>query len=138
MNNAFEGTFTCRQTNLLPPDTAIEALATESFQVPTSSQERAILEYLLEVPEAHPVNEAYQIMEMMLNARADVLQHLLEHCNSIKVKRLFLLLAEDLNPPWYEDLNLSKIDLGSGNRVIDTNGTYRSKWLLTVKDWKNI
>lgn len=30
------------------------------------------------VPAEHPLNEAYQIMEMMFNARSDLLQTLLE------------------------------------------------------------
>lgn len=138
MKNSFKGHFTSRQTNFLPPHLDIETSILGGFRIPVSTQERAILEYLLDVPSEHPVSEAYQIMEMMVNARAPVLQELLERCNSIKVKRLFFLLSEDLNHSWYEDLNLTHIDFGSGNRVIDKDGTYRRKWLLTIRDWRII
>jgi hypothetical protein len=134
----FNGQFLCRYTNFLPKDLAIETKHLDSFDVPSSMPERAILEYLLDVPASHPLNEAYQIMEMMTNARPDILQQLLESCSSIKVKRLFFLLAEDLNYAWYEDLDQDKIDLGSGCRIIDKGGTYQSQWNVVVKDWKEI
>lgn len=134
----FNGQFLCRYTNFLPKDLAIETKHLDNFSVSSSMPERAILEYLLDVPASHPLNEAYQIMEMMTNARPDILQSLLEHCSSIKVKRLFLLLAEDLHYAWYDDLDQSKIDLGSGCRIIDKGGTYQSKWNVVVKDWKEI
>ena len=135
---SFGEKFICRGTNFLPRDLAIETKELDGFSVPSSMPERAILEYLLDVPTAHPLNEAYQVMEMMTNTRPDILQQLLESCSSIKVKRLFFLLADDLHYAWYDDLDQSKIDLGSGCRIIDKGGTYQSKWNVIVKDWKEI
>lgn len=138
LSQSFGKEYVSRSTNIFPSDLYVSEAAVDGFSVPVSSPERAILEYLMDVPDEHPLNEAYQILEMMVNARSDVLQALLEQCGSVKVKRLFLLLAEDLNYPWYEALDLGHIDIGSGGRVIDKGGKYRSKWLLTVNDWRTI
>ena len=56
----------------------------------------------------------------------------LESCTSIKVKRLFLFLAEKANHSWVKHINLEKIDLGSGKRSIVKNGAYNSKYKITV------
>lgn len=138
MEHAYQDQFVCKRTSILPELLAIENEQLNGFAIPISTPERAILEYLHSVPDEHPLNEAYQIMEMMLNARPNLLQELLEKCNSIKVKRLFFLLADDLKPSWYEDLSPNQINLGSGNRVIDEGGRFHSKWLLTVKDWRSV
>lgn len=131
LESSYASVYLCRKTNLLPHDLGIESHEVDRFTIPVSTPERAILEYLDDVPDKHPLNEAFQIMEMLYNARPDILQALLESCNSVKVKRLFLLLAEDLNHSWYEDLDISRINIGSGNRVIDKGGSYRGKWLST-------
>ena len=128
----------CRRTKLFPGDIGIEHREVDRFNIPVSTPERAILEYLYDVPEKHSLNEAFQILEMMYNARPDLLQSLLESCCSIKVKRLFLLLSEDLNQSWYEDLDVGRIGIGSGNRIIEKGGSYRNKWLVTVKDWREV
>jgi hypothetical protein len=56
----------------------------------------------------------------------------LESCASIKVKRLFLFLAEKANHSWVKHLNIEKIDLGSGKRSIVKNGVYNPKFKITV------
>ena len=138
MTHAFKEQYICKRTNFLPENIAIQDEVLDGFSAPISTPERAILEYLHSVPDEHPLSEAYQILEMMLNARPKTLQVLLENCTSIKVKRMFFLLAEDLKPSWYEDLLPNRINFGSGNRVIDEGGHFHSKWLLTVKDWRSV
>ena len=59
------------------------------------------------------------------------MQKLLEDCYSIKVKRLFLCLAERNDLPVLKELDIKKIDLGAGKRVIGQGGKYYAKWLLT-------
>jgi hypothetical protein len=64
--------------------------------------------------------------------RADVVQSLLEACASIKVKRLFLHLAEKHVHAWFKQLDLTKVSLGSGKRVLVRGGRLDPKYLITV------
>lgn len=66
------------------------------------------------------------------NLRPKSVQELLENCSSIKVKRLFLYLAEKLKHPWLYFVDLFKVDLGSGKRSLVKNGVYVDKYKITV------
>lgn len=105
---------------------------------PVSSPERAFLEFLYGVPDKQLLTEAYQLLEMMLTLRPKLLNDLLVHCSSIKVKRLFSLLADDLNPPWWQEIDMNAIDLGTGCRVIDKGGSFNAKYNLVVKPWREV
>jgi hypothetical protein len=48
------------------------------------------------------------------------------------VKRLFLHLAEALGHPWFRELNLGRINLGSGKRALVPGGRLDPKYLITV------
>ncbi len=97
-----------------------------------SSPERAFLEYIDELPNKSSYTESKEILENLISLRSSVLQHLLENCTSIKVKRLFLHLAEHTNHPWYNKIDQSKISLGNGKRVIFKNGVLDKKFKITV------
>lgn len=97
-----------------------------------SSPERAILEVLALVPHKITLSHAHELMESLDRLRGDVMQELLESCLSIKVKRLFLYLAEKCNLSCFNELNLACLELGSGNRVIGEGGYYHAKWLLSL------
>ena len=71
-------------------------------------------------------------MEGLNNLRPDTVQQLLEACSSVKVKRLFLYMAEKAQHPWLNYLDLQKIDLGKGNRSLVEKGVYVSKYKITV------
>lgn len=105
---------------------------TQKASVVASGAERAYLEYLDELPKFSSYEEAKEIMENMISLRASILQHLLENCTSLKVKRLFLHMAEKINHPWFKKLSLEKIDLGGGKRVIFKNGILDKKYNITV------
>ncbi len=105
---------------------------TDKATIIISSAERAYLEYLDELPKSASYAEAKEIMENMISLRPLMVQHLLENCTSLKVKRLFLHFAEKINHPWFKKLNLKKIDLGSGKRVIFENGVLDKKYNITV------
>jgi hypothetical protein len=60
------------------------------------------------------------------------LNNLLSQCKNIKVKRLFLWLAENHNYAWFKKLEVEKLDLGSGKRVIAEDGKLDKKYLITV------
>lgn len=105
---------------------------TDKATIIVSSPERAYLEYIDELPKSASYTEAKEIMENMISLRPSLVQHLLENCTSFKVKRLFLHFAEKINHPWFKKLNLEKIELGSGKRVIFGNGVLDKKYNITV------
>jgi hypothetical protein len=65
-----------------------------------------------------------------------MVQSLLENCNSIKVKRFFLYFAERFWPALVPKLDLKKINLGNGKRVIGRGGRYRyhPKYMLSLPE----
>jgi Transcriptional regulator, AbiEi antitoxin, Type IV TA system/Transcriptional regulator, AbiEi antitoxin N-terminal domain len=97
-----------------------------------STPERASLEMLYLVPHTQSVEEAWLLMEGLVTLRPRLVQSLLAACNSIKVRRLFLYLAEQHQHPWFERLDLSAIDLGVGNRSIVSGGRLDPKYQITV------
>jgi hypothetical protein len=90
------------------------------------------MECLYLVPDEQDLVECFHFMESMNNIRPTQVQSLLENCDSIKVNRLFLYLAEKVNHEWFSRIDISKIDLGSGKRSIVKNGVYNSKYQITV------
>ena len=107
-----------------------------NFSIKISSLERAILELLALVPQVHNFEYAEQHLETLMSLRPKMLQKLLEACSFVKVKRLFLYLAERLEMPWFKELKLNRIDLGHGKRVLLKSGRFDSKYKITVpKEW---
>ena len=66
-----------------------------------------------------------------MDMRPKVLQSLLEECKSVKVKRLFLFMAEKAQLPVLKKLNIDRIDLGSGKRVIIPGGKFDSSYNIS-------
>ena len=62
------------------------------------------------------------------------MQALLEGCGSVKVKRLFFFFASRHKPQWLGAIDRSKIDLGSGKRVIAKGGRLDKTWQITVPE----
>lgn len=110
-----------------------------SFSIKISCLERAILELLALVPQVHDFEYAEQHMETLMALRPKMLQEILEVCSSVKVKRLFVYLADRLEMPWFNELKLHKIDLGKGKRVLMKSGKLDTKYGITVpKGWVRI
>ncbi len=130
----YDKRFNLVATNFLNSDCGIE----EVDQCPASSPERAFLEFLYGVPAEQSQAEAYQLLEMMPTLRPKLLNGLLACCSSIKVKRLFCLLASDLNPPWWRQIKIQDVYLGSGCRVIDKDGAFNAKYNLVLRPWRDI
>ncbi len=105
-----------------------------NVEITVSSPERAILEVLSLVPDKITFEHANELMEFLDRLRSDVVQSLLESCTLIKVKRLFLYLAEKHRLSCFDKLNLSLIKIGSGNRVIGNGGRYNKKWMLSLPE----
>jgi len=105
---------------------------TGNFQIKISSPELAAMEMLYLVPQEQSFDEAAKITEGLATLRPAIIQDLLQNCNSVKVKRLFLFMAENYDHPWMKELNLENINLGSGKRSIVNDGVLNKKYNLTV------
>ncbi|OGS22022.1 MAG: hypothetical protein A2252_05905 [Elusimicrobia bacterium RIFOXYA2_FULL_39_19] len=97
-----------------------------------SSAERAIMETLYSLPKHSTFAEIKLLMEGLNALRPEIVQKLLEKCNSIKVKRLFMVLAELFNHEWVKHLNLRKVNFGRGKRMTVRNGVLNNKYNITV------
>ena len=122
----------CQLTSFLPPALGLVDFDHKGFSVKVSSPARAILECLYLSPKSQPLLEVSELMEGLNNLRPASVQALLEACTSIKVKRLFLYLAEKAGHQWVDYLELKRIDLGSGKRAIASGGVYVPKYQITV------
>lgn len=120
-------------TDFLPDELGIKEYREGDLVVNISAPERATLEFLqaLELSAAD-YEHASLIFEGLGTLRPDVIQSLLEQCASVKVKRLFLHLAEKHNHAWFKSLDLSKVSLGSGKRALIAGGRLDPKYLITV------
>jgi len=119
-------------STFLPPHLGLTEIEHKTFIINISSPARAIMECLHMASEAQTLLEVHDIMEGLNNLRPDLVQSLLEQCGSVKVKRLFLYLAEQVGHKWFDYLNLEKINLGKGNRSTVKNGVYIPKYQITV------
>jgi hypothetical protein len=119
-------------TSFLPSQLGLIDMGFETFSMKISGTTRALMECLYLVPKKQDLLECYDVMESLNNLRPNLVQELLENCQSIKVKRLFLYLADKANHQWVSYLNLENIDLGRGKRSIVKNGVYVPKYQITV------
>ncbi len=120
------------QSSFLPPDIGMTDVQLKNFSIKVSAAPRALMECLYLAPEKQELMECLELMEGLNNLRPDQVQALLENCQSVKVKRLFLYLAEKAGHEWLQYLNLNNIDLGKGKRSIVKNGVYVDKYQITV------
>jgi hypothetical protein len=119
-------------TACFSPELGINFVLQEGFSVPVSSPARAFMECLHLTPKYYNLADLYYNMEMLATLLPDQVQLLLEDCKSIKVKRLFLYMAEKAGHTWLKYLDLSKISLGIGKRAIVKNGVYNKRYQITI------
>lgn len=74
------------------------------------------------------------VREGLVNLRPRRLQALLEDAGSIKVKRLFLFLADRHRHKWLHCTDRDKISLGSGKRVIFKGGKLDPEYKITIPE----
>jgi len=104
------------------PDSIIDSIISTKnwgpFVTYISCPERAMMELLELCPKYESLDHAKLIMESLATLRPKVVSELLYLCTSIKVKRLFLALADLCNHEWLKEVDTKKIDLGSGKRIL--------------------
>lgn len=126
------------KTTFLPDNTGFGNNNDKDFSTKISSKERAILEMIYLTPDKNSLNEVYQLIESMSVLKPKLLQELLENCSSIKVKRVFLYIAEKLNYPWFKKLDITKINLGKGKRMIEKGGKLNKKYNIVIRNIEDI
>lgn len=116
------------------PEPSSVMLSAAGMQLPIrySSKERAVLELLDELTERESFHQVNALMEGLSDLSPRRLQTLLEACASVKVKRLFLFFADRHRHAWRSRLDVSRIDLGSGKRVLVKGGRLDPTYHITV------
>ena len=124
--------FTATSFLSLPMDNGLVSVTVRDYSIRIAPPEQAVLEMLFHVPQKMGFDEAEQIMTGLGTLRPSVVQILLEGCGSIKAKRLFLYFARITGHAWLSSLDVSRVDLGSGNRQIMKGGVLDKEYRITV------
>ena len=133
-NTLYEDNIELNLTAFLPKDIGLIKQNHGDFKTKVSSLERAVLEMLYLVPEKVTLNEAYQLIESLTAVKPKEFQKLLEECASVKIKRLFLYMAETVGHSWLKRINQESINLGKGVREITKGGKYNKKYNIIIGD----
>jgi len=134
-NHEWNANLKVRSVNLFEKGVgALTEKKISGVEVTLSTAERAILEYLYDVPKFESFDEAAYIMEGMVTLRPSLVQELLERCQSIRVKRIFLYMAESNDFPWFRRLDKADIELGRGKREIIKGGKLNKTYQIVVPE----
>jgi hypothetical protein len=99
-----------------------------------SSAERALLELLNELPSRESFHQVDKLFEGLTNLSPRRLMTSLVDCRSVKVKRLFFFFAARHPHAWVKRLDRSKVDLGSGKRMLVKGGRLDPATQITVPE----
>lgn len=113
-------------------DIGVEQTEYNGRKLTVATPERAIMECLLLSPSQYNLMDVYYLMEMLTSLRSGIVQQLLENCTSVKVKRIFLYMAEKAGHRWFAKLDLSKISLGSGTRSYSKGGVKNTGYDIVI------
>ena len=126
-------------------DMTLKFFSTETFSKPqlstskldglnllVSTPEQAFFECLLLSPKQYAFMDLFYVMEQLTTLRPEILQDLLENTDNLKVKRLFLYMAEKAGHYWFDLLDANKIDIGTAKHQLTKNGVYIPKYKITV------
>jgi len=122
------------RTNLFPAasESGFMEFKEKDLILKISSPERAAMEMLHLVPGKVGFDEASLIMENLSTLRPEMAQELMVLCRSIKVKRLFMFMAERHGHAWASKIDVSALNLGKGKRMIVPKGRLNVKYQITV------
>jgi len=131
-NSDWNITLNTHHTAFLPSDMGLVEIESKLFSVRASGSARTLMECLYLAPKEFDLVEAFQLMEGLNALRPNTVQQLLENCRSVKVKRLFLFLAERAGHGWVKHLDLTRIGTGQGTRSLAKGGAYIAKYQMMV------
>ncbi len=120
-----------------PADVGINEVSSgvRDWALRVSGPERAVMEVLSLVDSTKDsFTHAAELFAGLTSLRPGVINTLLAACASIKVKRLFLFLADLHDYPWFGMVEWRQLDLGSGKRVITKGGILDKQFMITVPE----
>ena len=109
----------------------------DTYSITISAPERAMMELIYLFPKYAVAEDMDVAMESMVTLRPKLVQQLLESCQSVKVKRYFMWLAEYYQHGWVKKLDTGRIDFGRGKRMFIKGGRFDNKYQITVPVSKN-
>ncbi len=130
-SNKFDMTIVPFSTGIFA-DPQTQLLRKDNLELVVSTPEQAFLECLHLVPSHYNYVDLYYLMEQLTSLDPMGMQHALENTSSQKVKRMFLYMAEKAGHYWYDMLNQETIGLSGSKLKLVDNGTYISKYKITV------
>ena len=116
----------------LPASVIVSANQYTNLPVSASTKERAVLELLDELPDHESFQQVDALMEGMSDLSPRRLQALLGACAGVKVKRFFFFSAARHRHAWRARVDNSRVDLGSGKRVLVKGGKLDPRYNITV------
>lgn len=119
-------------SSMLPEDAGLEDFQQKEYTLKISGSTRAMMECLYLSPNRFDLSEAAELMDGLNNLNPTKVQELLGKCKSVKVKRLFMFLAERAGHSWLNHIDKNKIDLGRGKRSIVPGGIFVSTYMTTL------
>lgn len=117
------------------PETAVhqKPFGTWDWPIPYSTPELALLEFLSEVRTTADFLLADKFFESATTLRPDLLNKLLKACTHVKTKRLFFWFSDrHSDHAWRRRIEIEKVDLGRGKRMLIKGGTYDAAYQITV------
>jgi len=110
--------------------------------LPVALPERAMLEFLDEVPANQSLEHAALLMQGLHDLGSRRVLELLGACRSVKVKRLFLALAARQQFQWVKPVlaaaDRGEVTLGRGKRSLAKGGKLDPKYQITVPDESDV
>ena len=109
-----------------------QTIKQNNYNIKASIPELAFMECLLLAPNRYSYMDLYYIMEQLTALRPAKVQQLLEATKNLTVKRMFLYMAEKANYPWFQTIDLDRINLGTSKIQLCKGGVYISKYKITI------
>lgn len=97
-----------------------------------SKPERAILEWLNELPNKATFHSIDMVFEGLSTLRPKLVTQLLKDCRSVKVKRLFLVFSDRHKHTWRNHIRVDDFDLGAGPRALVEGGKFHPQYRIYV------
>lgn len=120
------------ETLLQPEYVGLVAWKSTGAELEISSTERALLELCHLLPDKADAEEVGQLALGLPSLRPEKISQLLKICQSIKAKRLFMVLVRRVNHGWSRQLDVQDVDFGRGKRSLKGGGKLDPEYQITV------